>query len=159
MRLLCRAISEAKSDIRFASKVEMATGPRDVCFTPQSGHPTYCTPTPGATHVAKRTKQAYAVRQLKAAAMGQLLVMLIVPPIVGVVTYIVVRRIWDRDENGDAVSRREPSAVTQAEEKPMVHKRSVMSALLPKADMCAATRDVRYVPKADIGRRHDWRIN
>ena len=32
--------------------------------------------------------------------MGQLLVTLIVPPIVGVVTYIVVRRIWDRDENG-----------------------------------------------------------
>jgi hypothetical protein len=51
--------------------------------------------------------------------MGQLLVTLIVPPIVGVVTYIVVRRIWDRDENGaEAVSRREPSAVTQAEEKP-----------------------------------------
>ncbi|MGB8585281.1 MAG: hypothetical protein WCD87_06455 [Pseudolabrys sp.] len=51
--------------------------------------------------------------------MGQLLVTLIVPPSVGVVTYIVVRRIWDRDENGaEAVSRREPSAVTQAEEKP-----------------------------------------
>ena len=32
--------------------------------------------------------------------MGQLLVMLIVPPIVGVVTYIVIRRIWERDENG-----------------------------------------------------------
>jgi hypothetical protein len=30
--------------------------------------------------------------------MGQLLVMLIVPPIVGVVTYIVIRRIWERDE-------------------------------------------------------------
>ena len=26
----------------------------------------------------------------------------------------------------------------------------VMSALPPKADMCAATRDVRFVPKADI---------
>jgi len=25
-----------------------------------------------------------------------------------------------------------------------------MSALLPKADMCAATRDVRFVPIADI---------
>jgi hypothetical protein len=52
--------------------------------------------------------------------MGQLFVTLIVPPIVGVVTYIVVRRIWDRDENGtgEAVGRREPSAVTQAEEKP-----------------------------------------
>ena len=52
--------------------------------------------------------------------MGQLLVTLIVPPIVGVVTYIVIRRIWDRDENGagETVGRREPSAVTEAEEKP-----------------------------------------
>jgi hypothetical protein len=51
--------------------------------------------------------------------MGQLLVTLIVPPIVGVVTYIIVRRIWERDEsNAEAVSRREPSAVTRAEEKP-----------------------------------------
>ena len=35
------------------------------------------------------------------------------------------------------------------------HKRTfcgtgAMSALLPKADMCGATRDVRYGPKADI---------
>ena len=29
---------------------------------------------------------------------------------------------------------------------------TVMSALPPIADMCGATRDVRYVPKADIGR-------
>ena len=52
--------------------------------------------------------------------MGQLSVTLIVPPIVGVVIYIVVRRIWDRDENGagEGVGRREPTAVTQAEEKP-----------------------------------------
>ena len=51
--------------------------------------------------------------------MGQLLVTLIVPPIVGVVTYIIVRHIWERDENAaEAVNRREPSAVTQAEEKP-----------------------------------------
>jgi len=28
-----------------------------------------------------------------------------------------------------------------------------MSALPPKADMCGATRDVRFEPKADIGRR------
>ena len=27
---------------------------------------------------------------------------------------------------------------------------NVMSALPPKADMCTATRDVRFVPKADI---------
>ena len=32
--------------------------------------------------------------------MGQLLVTLVVSPIVGVITYIVVRRICDRDENG-----------------------------------------------------------
>jgi hypothetical protein len=32
--------------------------------------------------------------------MGQLLVMLIVPPIVGVVTYIIFRFIWARDANG-----------------------------------------------------------
>ena len=51
--------------------------------------------------------------------MGQLLVTLIVPPIVGLVTYIIVRRIWERDESGaEAVSRREPSALAQAEEKP-----------------------------------------
>ena len=30
--------------------------------------------------------------------------------------------------------------------------RIAMSALPPKADMCGATRDVRFVPKADIGR-------
>ena len=49
--------------------------------------------------------------------MGQLLVMLIVPPIVGVVTYIVICRIWERDENGasEAVTRRDPSAATPAE--------------------------------------------
>jgi hypothetical protein len=49
--------------------------------------------------------------------MGQLLVMLIVPPIVGVVTYIVIRRIWERDENGarEAVTRRDPSAAAPAE--------------------------------------------
>ena len=29
--------------------------------------------------------------------MGQLLVMLIVPPIVGVLTYIVVRFIWEKE--------------------------------------------------------------
>ena len=76
--------------------------------------------------------------------MGQLLVTLIVPPIVGLVTYIIVRRIWERDENGaEAVSRHEPSAVTQAEDNPTMHKRSVMSALPPQADMCSATRDVR----------------
>ena len=49
--------------------------------------------------------------------MGQLLVMLIVPPIVGVVTHIIIRRIWERDENGasEAVTRLDPSAATPAE--------------------------------------------
>jgi hypothetical protein len=49
--------------------------------------------------------------------MGQLLVMLIVPPIVGVVTYIIIRRIWERDENGasKAARRRDPSAATPTE--------------------------------------------
>ena len=41
--------------------------------------------------------------------MGQLLVMLIIPPVVGVVTYIIIRRLWGRDEidTGEAV-RRDP---------------------------------------------------
>ena len=30
-----------------------------------------------------------------------------------------------------------------------------MSALPPKADMCGATRDVRFVPKADISQYSD----
>ena len=40
--------------------------------------------------------------------MGQLLVMLIVPPAVGMVTYIIIRRLWERDENdtGEVVMRR-----------------------------------------------------
>jgi len=32
--------------------------------------------------------------------MGQLLAVLTVPPIVGLVTYFVVRLLWGRDENG-----------------------------------------------------------
>ncbi len=67
--------------------------------------------------------------------MGQLLVTLIVPPIVGLVTYIIVRRIWERDDNGaKAVSRREPSAVAQAEETQRGIS-EVMSVLPPQADM------------------------
>ena len=45
--------------------------------------------------------------------MVQLLVTLLVPPIVGVIAYIVVRRIWEREEEenvpGEVASRREPS--------------------------------------------------
>jgi uncharacterized membrane protein len=49
--------------------------------------------------------------------MGQLLAMLIVPPIVGVVAYIIVRRIWERDENGvsEVDRQHDPSAATPAE--------------------------------------------
>jgi len=49
--------------------------------------------------------------------MGQLLVMLIVPPVVGVVTYIIIRRLWEGDENeaSQKVKRRDPSAATPAE--------------------------------------------
>jgi hypothetical protein len=48
--------------------------------------------------------------------MSQLLVILIVHPIVGVVTYIVVRFIWEKDKNSasQAVRRRDPSAATAA---------------------------------------------
>jgi hypothetical protein len=49
--------------------------------------------------------------------MGQLLVMLIVPPAVGVVTYIFIRRLWEGDENvvSESVGRRDPSAARPAE--------------------------------------------
>jgi hypothetical protein len=49
--------------------------------------------------------------------MGQLLVMLIVPPAVGMVTYIIIRRLWERDENDtdEAVKRRDPSAAMPTE--------------------------------------------
>jgi len=36
---------------------------------------------------------------------------------------------------------------------------TVMSALPPKADMCGATRDVRFGPKADIGLTSDEHSN
>jgi len=43
---------------------------------------------------------AYAVAAIeRRAAMGQLLAVLIVPPIVGLVTYFVVRLLWERDAN------------------------------------------------------------
>ena len=32
--------------------------------------------------------------------MGQLLAVLIVPPVVGLLTYFVVRLLWERDKNG-----------------------------------------------------------
>lgn len=39
-------------------------------------------------------------------AMGQLLVTLIVPPIVGLLTYIIIRRMWERDENAPSEAGR-----------------------------------------------------
>ncbi|MGA7388282.1 MAG: hypothetical protein WBW99_10205 [Pseudolabrys sp.] len=49
--------------------------------------------------------------------MGELLVMLIVPPIVGVLTYVVLRLVWERDEKraGETITRRDPSPVNGAE--------------------------------------------
>lgn len=49
--------------------------------------------------------------------MGQLLVMMIVPPVVGMVTYIVFRFFWDPDENsaGETVRRRDATAATPVE--------------------------------------------
>jgi hypothetical protein len=73
----------------------------------------------GNARVAQASKQVYAVHQ-EHKAMGQLLMTLIVPPIVGLITYVVVRRIWDRDDNApnEAVSRHEPSVMDKREEMP-----------------------------------------
>jgi hypothetical protein len=38
--------------------------------------------------------------------MGQLLVMIIVPPVVGVVTYAVLRLLWKRDKEADRAAKR-----------------------------------------------------
>lgn len=38
-------------------------------------------------------------------AMGQLLMILIVPPLVGVVTYAVFRFFWEKDEQADRSPR------------------------------------------------------
>lgn len=52
--------------------------------------------------------------------MGQLLVTLVVPPVVGLITYVVVRRIWERDEKAlsEAGRRREPSTKDERKEMP-----------------------------------------
>jgi len=40
--------------------------------------------------------------------MGQFLAMVIIPPLVGVITYVVLRRLlWKRDEEIDRTARRE----------------------------------------------------
>lgn len=38
-------------------------------------------------------------------AMGQLLIMLVVPPLVGVVTYAIVRIMFEQDEDGKTISQ------------------------------------------------------
>ena len=57
--------------------------------------------------------------------MGQLLVMLIVPPVVGVATYLIIRRIWERGEYGagEVVERRDPlrDAGGRNEHRPWQH--------------------------------------
>lgn len=85
---------------------QMAPPPRDIFATRQQ-----C----GSSN--KKLKIGLACFALAGhAAMGQLLVMLTVPPIVGVVTYVIIRRLWERDENaGEAVGRRDPSPATPAE--------------------------------------------
>jgi hypothetical protein len=54
--------------------------------------------------------------------MGQLLITLIVPPMVGLITYIVLRRLWQREEEAPspsgAANRQEPSLVDKHEEMP-----------------------------------------
>lgn len=54
--------------------------------------------------------------------MGQLLITLIVPPMVGLITYIVLRRLWQREQEApspsEAASRQEPSLVDKHEEMP-----------------------------------------
>jgi hypothetical protein len=45
-----------------------------------------------------RTYKLFAIG--RHAAMGQLFAVLIIPPIAGLVTYFVVRLLWERDENG-----------------------------------------------------------
>ncbi|HXZ45532.1 MAG TPA: hypothetical protein VEH02_02250 [Pseudolabrys sp.] len=36
--------------------------------------------------------------------MGQLLTILIIPPLVGIITYAVIRFVWEKDEQADRVS-------------------------------------------------------
>ena len=36
--------------------------------------------------------------------MGQLLAILIIPPLVGIITYAVLRFIWEKDERADRIA-------------------------------------------------------
>jgi hypothetical protein len=75
--------------------------------------------TSSTRRVAQASKKVYAVHR-EHKAMGQLLVTLIVPPVVGLITYVVVRRIWERDENApsEAGRRREPATKDERKEMP-----------------------------------------
>jgi len=76
-----------------------------------------CTPfSRAASHREKRKVGLCCSAIGRHAAMGQLLVMLIVPPVVGVVTYIAIRRLWERDEfRASEAVRHDPSAATPAQ--------------------------------------------
>ena len=49
--------------------------------------------------------------------MAELLVTLIVPPIVGLLAYFAVHRLWEREENtaNEATTRHEPSTAKEQE--------------------------------------------
>ena len=58
----------------------------------------------GNACVARASKRVCAVHW-EHKAMGQLLMILIVPPLVGVVTYAIFRFIWEKDEQADRSPR------------------------------------------------------
>ena len=55
---------------------------------------------PRPTLMANRAKRSYSGGSYLGwrTAMGELLVTLTIPPLVGVITYYIVRRVWERDE-------------------------------------------------------------
>ena len=52
--------------------------------------------------------------------MGQLLAVLIVPPVVGLLTFFVVRLLWERDKNGaiEGRTKSEPEGTKVADRPP-----------------------------------------
>jgi hypothetical protein len=52
--------------------------------------------------------------------MGQLLAILIAPPVVGLLTYFVVRLLWERDKNGaiEDHTKSEPEGTKAADQPP-----------------------------------------
>jgi hypothetical protein len=45
--------------------------------------------------------------------MGELLVTLIIPPLVGLITYCVIRRVWERDEDRPVEGHEQRSDVSK----------------------------------------------